>query len=406
MRLLPAAVAAAGLSLAGAVAALVGAPPADAVQLVAIAVVGAAVAGAGGAVVLHAVRDRSTRAQAAVVALTTVAATATGATAAANAMFFSTHDYRALLVILVSAGTVGVLSALVLGDRLVAATRSLGDAVQRIGDGATAPGPPPSSGPEELAALGRQLDDMAARLDAARRRERALEASRRELVAWVSHDLRTPLAGVRAMVEALEDGVVDDPATVARYHRTMRREVDRLAGLVDDLFELSRIESGTLDLHLERASLTDLVSDALAGAAPVADAKGVRLGGALDGPAPELVVAVPDVLRVLRNLLDNAIRHTPSAGRVWLEAGVQDGHAVVCVSDSCGGIPAGELDRVFDLAFRGDAARSPEHHGGAGLGLAIARGIVEAHRGDIAVANDNGGCRFTVRLPLPPVGAP
>ena len=406
MRLLPAAVAAAGLSLAVAVAALVGAPPADAVQLVAIAVAGAAVAGAGGAVVLHAVRDRSTRAQAAVVALTTVAATATGATAAANAMFFSTHDYRALLVILVSAGTVGVLSALVLGDRLVAVTRSLGDSVRRIGDGETAPGPPPSSGPEELAALGRQLDDMAARLDAARRRERALEASRRELVAWVSHDLRTPLAGVRAMVEALEDGLVDDPDTVARYYRTMRREVDRLAGLVDDLFELSRIESGTLDLHLERASLTDLVSDALAGAAPVADAKGVRLGGALDGPAPELVVAVSDVLRVLRNLLDNAIRHTPSAGRVWLDAGVQDGHAVVCVTDSCGGIPAGELDRVFDLAFRGDAARSPEHHGGAGLGLAIARGIVEAHRGDIAVANDNGGCRFTVRLPLPPVGAP
>jgi signal transduction histidine kinase len=406
VRLLPAAVAATGLSLAAAVAALVGAPPADAVQLVAIAVAGAGVAGAGGAAVLHAVRDRSTRTQAAVVALTTVAATASGATAAANAMFFSTHDYRALLVILVSAGTVGVLSALVLGDRLVAATRSLGDAVRRIGDGGPVPGPPPSSGPEELAALGRQLDDMAGRLDAARRRERALEASRRELVAWVSHDLRTPLAGVRAMVEALEDGVVDDPATVARYHRTMRNEVDRLAGLVDDLFELSRIESGTLDLHLERASLTDLVSDALAGAGPVADAKGVRLGGALDGPAPELVVAVPDVLRVLRNLLDNAIRHTPSAGRVWLEAGVHDGHAVVSVVDSCGGIPAGELDRVFDLAFRGDAARSSEHHGGAGLGLAIARGIVEAHRGDIAVANDNGGCRFTIRLPLPQVGPP
>jgi signal transduction histidine kinase len=406
VRPLPAAaIAAGGLSLAAAVAALVGAPAADGVQLVGIAVAGAAVAGAGGGAVLHALRDRSTRAQAAVVALTTVAATAAGATAAANAMFFSAHDYRALLVILSSSGTVGLLAALVLGDRLVAATRSLGDAVRRIGDGGEERGPA-TSGPEELAALGRQLDDMAARLEAARRRERTLEASRRELVAWVSHDLRTPLAGVRAMVEALEDGVVDEPDTVARYHATMRREVDRLAGLVEDLFELSRIESGTLDLHLERASLTDLVSDALAGAGPVADARGVRLGGALDGPAPELVVAVPDVLRVLRNLLDNAIRHTPAAGRVWVEAGVHDGHAVVSVLDSCGGIPTGELDRVFDLAFRGDAARSPEHHGGAGLGLAIARGIVEAHRGDIAVVNDNGGCKFTVRLPLPAADAP
>ena len=396
------AVAVAGLTLAAATAVLVGAPAADAVQLVVIAVAGATAAGVAGAALLHALRERSTSMQAAVVALTTVAATAAGATAAANAMFFSSHDYRALLVILVSAGTVGLLVALVLGDRLVAATQSLGDAVRRIGNGGAAAAP--STGPGELAALGRQLEEMAARLDAARARERALEGSRRELVAWVSHDLRTPLAGIRAMVEALEDGVVADPSTVARYHRTMRGEVDRLAALVDDLFELSRIEAGTLDLQRERASLGDLVSDALAGASPVAAAKGVRLGGALDGPAPELVVAVPDVLRVLRNLLDNAIRHTPSSGRVWLEAAVEGDHAVVSVLDSCGGIPAGELDRVFDLAFRGDAARSRDHHGGAGVGLAIARGIVEAHRGEIAVVNQNGGCRFTFRLPLPSTG--
>ncbi len=399
----------AGLGLAVALAALVDAPARDTVQLVGFAAGGALVAGAAGTALLRTLRHRSTRAQAVVVALTSVVAVGVGATAAANAMFLSSHDYGALLVILTSAGTVGLLTALVLGDRLTAGSRELAFVISRIGEDDGPAGhhevqrdvsAPPT---EELATLGRRLAEMSARLDAARTRERALDASRRELVAWVSHDLRTPLAGIRAMVEALEDGVVDDDATVARYHRTMRLEVDRLAGLVDDLFELSRIQAGALELRLEPASLTDLVSDALAGAAVVADAKGVRLEGRLSGPAPELELATPEVLRVLRNLLDNAIRHTPPAGRVHLEAGVVDSHAVVSVLDSCGGIPPDELDRVFDLAFRGDAARTPEHDGGAGLGLAIARGIVEAHQGDIAVHNEEGGCRFTVRLPLPAV---
>ena len=397
-----------GLSLAVGVAALIGAPAADTVQLVGFAAGGALVAGAIGAALLATLRGHTAAAQAAVVALTSVLGVGVGATAAANAMFLSTHDYGALLVILVSAGTVGLLAALVLGNRLTVGSRSLLEVMALIGDDDPAAtgrraGPPPAT--EELAALSHQLADMSSRLDVARGRERALDASRRELVAWVSHDLRTPLAGIRAMVEALEDGVVADEITVARYHRTMRLEVDRLAGLVDDLFELSRIQAGALELHLERASLSDLVSDALAGAAVIADAKGVRLEGRLAGPAPDMELATPELLRVLRNLLDNAIRHTPPEGQVHLEAGVVDRHAVVSVLDSCGGIPVGELDRVFDLAFRGDAARTPEHDGCAGLGLAIARGIVEAHQGDIAVHNENGGCRFTVRLPLP-VGSP
>ncbi|MEO7837102.1 MAG: HAMP domain-containing sensor histidine kinase [Acidimicrobiales bacterium] len=394
-----------GLALAVVVAVVVGAPASDAVQLMGFAAGGALAAGAAGTATLSSLRHRSVRSQAVVVALTSVVAVGLGATAAADAMFLSAHDYGALLVILVTAGTVGLVTALVLGDRLLTGSRSLGEIVRQIGGpGAASPSgssllPPPPT--EELAGLADELAEMSTRLDQARARERSLDASRRELVAWVSHDLRTPLAGIRAMVEALEDGVVTDAPTVERYHRTMRLEVDRLAGLVDDLFELSRIQAGALELHLEPASLSDLISDALAGASVVADAKGVLLKGCLNGPAPELEVATPEVLRVLRNLLDNAIRHTPSAGQVYLEAGVLDHHAVVSVLDSCGGIPSGELDRVFDLAFRGDSARTPEHLGGAGLGLAIARGIVEAHHGDIAVRNEEDGCRFTLRLPLP-----
>ena len=241
---------------------------------------------------------------------------------------------------------------------------------------------------------------MEERLDAARLRERTLEASRRELVAWVSHDLRTPLAGIRALVEALDDRVVDDPETIARYCHTMREEVDRLAALVDDLFELSRTQAGVLQLQYERVSIGDLVSDAIAGSAPVAAAKGVKLEGRVVGPPTELMASAPEVLRVLRNLLENAIRHTPSDGSVVVVAGVDDhqpDNVFVEVRDTGGGVPEADLPYVFDVAFRSDRARTPG--GGAGLGLAIAKSFVEAHRGDLSVANADGGARFTVRLP-------
>jgi signal transduction histidine kinase len=405
------------ITLAGAGAAVLtaialGLPARDALQLAGIAGLGAVVGGGVGAGALHLVRRRSIVAQSAVVALTSVMALGLGAMSAGRAMFISAHDLAALAVVLIAAGTIGALVALVLGHRVAAATRARGVAARRMGEEGLGGSPgvgdagqfPVASPAQELLALAGELEAMSAKLEEARARERALESSRRELVAWVSHDLRTPLAGIRAMVEALEDGVVTEPETVARYLRTLRREADRLAGLVDDLFELSRINAGALQLHLERVSLGDLVSDAIAAASPMAAAKRVRLEGHLTSTAPELELSPAEIARVLRNLLENAIRHTPSDGAVWVEAGVQLGHAVVSVADGCGGIPPQDLARVFDPAFRGESARTPETGDGgplgAGLGLAIARGIVEAHRGEISVHNEGVGCRFVVRLPL------
>jgi len=324
---------------------------------------------------------------------------AVGAWAGARAMFLSQHDLWALGVILIAAGVVTVASALLLGRRVGAASEALVGVARRLGDAdarADGPGPP---APQELARLHRELEITSRRLEQARTREQTLDSSRRELVAWVSHDLRTPLAGIRAIVEALEDGVVDDERTVARYYATLRGEADRLAELVDDLFELSRAQAGVLQLQSESVSLGDLVSDALAGASPIAAAKGVHLEGRLDGPPAELEVSTSEVLRALRNILENAIRHTPSDGSVTVEAGSDHVGAYVSVIDTGGGIPERDLPRVFEVAFRGDAARTPGGSG-AGLGLAIARGFVEAHQGDITVRNENGGCRFTVRLPL------
>ncbi|WP_353650065.1 HAMP domain-containing sensor histidine kinase [Nakamurella sp. A5-74] len=237
--------------------------------------------------------------------------------------------------------------------------------------------------------------------------ERSAETSRRELVGWISHDLRTPLAGIRAMSEALEDAVVTDPQDVTRYARRIGDETHRLSAMVDDLFELSRINSGTLTLAVELLSTKSLVTQALDASMPAAQVRQVRLESGTDAIReswPTVSASHREMARVLGNLLVNAIRHTPSGGTVRLSVGNDEEAVLLVVQDGCGGIPEHELPFVFDTAFRGGDARSPHEESavtgpGAGLGLAIARGLVEAHGGSIAVANRWPGCRFEVRLP-------
>lgn len=338
-------------------------PTDDALLLVGVAfVVGIAVHAVARSVIRLLERgspDPGHRARTMIVALVPVVSLAAGAMAASWAMFVSAHDLSTLVVTLIGAGTAGVLGAL---------------------------------------ALASELRERAQEAAAAEERQRMVERSRRELVAWVSHDLRTPLAGIRAIAEALEDGIADDPETFSRYLTTLRMEADQLAALVDDLFELSRAQSGQLLHQFEPLSLHDLVSDALAGITPVADAKGVRLEGRVDGPLQDMEGSPVALLRALRNILDNAVRHTPTEETVLVEAGVAGGEAFVSVLDHGGGIPEDYLARIFDTGFRGDPARGPG--GGAGLGLAIAHEVVKAHRGHISVRNENGGAQFVVRVPI------
>ncbi len=390
-----------GWALAAAVALALGLPVEDSALLLAYAVTGAGLVLGAAALVLGPRRSRQVGNQVVVATLVPVAATVVGVGGGAGLMFVSGHDLRAVLVVLVAASSTGLAAALRLAGSVTRGAAHVGEMARRLGD-ESQDAVPGVLLPRELAQLAAQLDTTAARLAESRSREQSLEQSRRELVAWVSHDLRTPLSGIRAMVEALEDGVVDDPQTVARYHRTMRLEADRLAGLVDNLFELSRINAGALRLELQRVPLGDLVSDAIAGASPGAAKKGVGLGAVPADPSLIVELSAAEMARVVRNLLDNAIRHTPAGGQIVVESNVDCDDAVVSVRDACGGIPTEDLDRVFDLAYRGDQARTPSDDGGAGLGLAIARGLVEAHRGRIEVRNEAPGCRFTVRVPLAP----
>ncbi|MGQ0576970.1 MAG: sensor histidine kinase [Pseudonocardia sp.] len=253
--------------------------------------------------------------------------------------------------------------------------------------------------------LGRGIAREAMWLHEARESERAAEKSRRELVAWISHDLRTPLAGLRAMTEAIADEMVE-PDEIAEYAVRMRRETERLTAMVDDLFQLSRITSGALRLTFSAVSLSEVVSEAVAVEAVTAARRGVRVQAA-PSEWPVVLGSDPELARVVRNLLSNAIRHTPPDGTVVVAAGSGDDQAWLRVDDACGGIPDGDLDRLFDVAFRGgETARTPDDDSRGGLGLAIARGLVEAHHGDISACNHGPGCRFEVRLPLAAASAP
>ncbi|WP_405826004.1 HAMP domain-containing histidine kinase [Streptomyces sp. NBC_01390] len=357
------------------------------------AFLGAVAAGLLGAGVLWLIRRRSLTTSLAVVAAVAVTAMLAGTLSVARAMFLSTHDLTVVTMVVAMAAVVSLVTALVLGRWVVAGSRALTAAARSFGDGGHFAAPHGSAN-AELAALSRELASTSAKLATSRDRERALETSRRELVAWISHDLRTPLAGLRAMSEALEDGVAADPQ---RYLRQMRTEVERLNDMVGDLFELSRIHAGALALSPSRISMYDLVGDALAGADALAREHGVWLIGDRIEPVP-VEVDGKEMSRVLSNLLVNAIRRTPSDGTVAVAAERSPDGVVVSVTDGCGGIPDDDLPRVFDTGWRGTHARTPP--AGAGLGLAIVRGIVEAHRGQAAVRNVPGGCRFEVTLPL------
>ncbi|MGI9016279.1 MAG: sensor histidine kinase [Euzebya sp.] len=392
-------------------AAFLGLPREDLLQLIAIAGGAALMTGLLGAAALRLLRGRSFTAQVVVVALTSTSAVTAGALAGGNAMFFDTHDLQVLAVVVAVGAVVSLVAALLLGERVGAASRSLGEVARRLGhlDGIDEAEIDPAMPENFIAEFGRiadQLEQTRHELEKSRERERATDRARRELVSWVSHDLRTPMAGIRAITELLEDDIVEDPEEIRGYYATLRRESDKLAALVQDLFEVSKIEAGALTIDHTEINLGDLVSDTLAAAIPVAEKRGVKVYGRVTDPAATVMAGLPEMSRVLRNLVSNAVRESVDGGAVLVEAGLvataSGRNGFLAVQDSCGGIPQQVIDRVFEASYRGEMARTPRSDGGGGLGLAIARGFVEAHGGQISVGNVGDGCRFYVTIPADP----
>ncbi len=300
-------------------------------------------------------------------------------------MFDSEHDLTILLVA-AACSTAALAAAGLLGGSILRALERIRTASAAIAGGDFA-ARAPEDGPSELAELGTSFNEMAASVE-------ELFDARRQLVAWASHDLRTPLASMQAMLEAVEDGLVEPE----RYVPALKQQVDALRVLVDDLFELARLDAGVLSLELLEAPLAGVVRSALDGLEAEAEARHVALAARIDGD-PTAICAPDKVERVLLNLLTNAIRHTPSDGSVAVVVEPLEREVRVSVEDTGEGIPPDSAKRVFDHFWRGDRSRTSET-GGAGLGLAIAHGLVEAQGGRIWAENvAGGGARVSFTLP-------
>ena len=360
------------------------------------------------------------------VVVATVAVLIAGMVGAFNAMFISARDLEVMWYILAIAAAVAVVVAVVLGVGLARNTKRLTGVARSIGRGETVA--PQKKMSSELGALAAELQSTSEKLEESRRRVAAVEQARRELVSWVSHDLRTPLASMRAMAEALEDGVATD---VSGYHRKIIAQADQMAVLVNDLLELSKIQAGTLELNAARLDLYDLISDAIADLAPLAQRRNISI----DGSQVHSTLAAadaPSLGRAVRNVILNAVLYSREGGAVRIsvreEAGDNTvgggdntvggsggdggGGVVIAVEDECGGIAPEDLPRLFTPGWQGDRGRGKSPFGagsppgagmfsGAGVGLSMVAGIVQAHGGNVRVENVGDGCRFTLQIPAP-----
>jgi signal transduction histidine kinase len=319
----------------------------------------------------------------------------------ARLMFASEHDLLLATVLLVFAGGIAMVLGYFLSADLTDRIRGLSLAARKVAAGRLNVRVP-VAGRDEVAELARTFNDMSAQLAGAAQKQRELDALRRDLIAWAGHDLRTPLASVRAIVEALADDVVDDPAERQRYLRTAQRDIQALSALIDDLFELTQLDTGGLKLEMCPASLADLVSDTLESFSALAREQGVVLRGSAAPGVDPVTMDSSKIGRVLANLLSNALRHTPAGGAVEVRAWPAGGEVFVSVQDTGPGISPEDLPHVFERFYRGEKSRS-RASGGSGLGLAIAEGIVAAHGGRIwAVSAAGAGATLTFALPGSP----
>lgn len=319
----------------------------------------------------------------------------------ARLMFINEHDLFLGSVLLVFAGVISVGLGYFLANSITQSIKSLVIGAEDISNGQFDTRVP-VQGKDEIAQLSRAFNDMAARLEQAKEKEESLEQMRRDLVAGASHDLRTPLAALRVMLEALSDGVVKDDATVTRYLDQSKSEIARMSVMIDDLFELAQMDAGYGELYGEDSSLNDLISDTLESFTVLADSKQIALSGQVDEGVDPVWMALDKIGRVLNNLVENALRHTPNSGQVEIKAELSDTIVRVVVMDTGEGIASEDLPHVFDRFYRAEKSRTRAgfEKGGSGLGLAIAKGIIEAHGGEMGVESQPGqGATFWFTLP-------
>ncbi|MBI5284013.1 MAG: HAMP domain-containing histidine kinase [Chloroflexi bacterium] len=321
----------------------------------------------------------------------------------AQLMFVSTgHDFKLLLALIAFSAVVTVFFTLWVASTTVRRLEAIAALVRRLAAGDYA-ARLDASGRDEVARLARDVNSLAGRLHAAEEERTALALERQELTSSIAHDLRTPLASVRAMVEALDDRVVTDDVEVRRYYATIRREIERLNRMIGDLFELAQIDAGALRLDTRPVALQEIVTEVVDAMQAQARVAGVSLAFHVDSEPPEIALDGARIERALANLVRNAIEHTPSGGSIDVRVACLDREARISVADTGDGIAPADLPHIWTRFYRADKSRNrPDPTSdGAGLGLAITRGIIESHGGTIAVRSEPGrGAEFTARLPV------
>lgn len=320
----------------------------------------------------------------------------------AQLMFISEHDLILTSALLIYAGVIAIISMIFIASTLTERIQQVVAAAQDLAGGALSTRLP-TGGNDELARLTAAFNEMAEQLEAVESQKRALDQSRRDLVAWVSHDLRSPLAAIRVMNEAILDGVVTDEATINRYRQQMSREIEHMGRLIGDLFELVQIDAGAVALNWKPAHIGELIGEALERLSIRAVPSEIHLDSDIAASLPLIRADADKIERVIYNLLENALQHTPPGGRISVRAGVQAKAIRIEVHNTGSYIPPQDRPQIFERFYRAENARTPRLAGdrGAGLGLAIARGFVAAHAGSIMVESDaEQGTRFIITLPL------
>ena len=307
----------------------------------------------------------------------------------AELMFVNDHDLVLAGILLIFAVIIATTFGVFVSASVTNSLRGLAYSAHRFaaGDLSTRV---PVNGRDEVAVVAQSFNDMAAKLEVANQKREEVETLRRDLIAWTSHDLRTPLTSIRAMIEALNDGLVEDEENRRRYYRTIRSEVVAMNQLIDDLFELAQLEAGGDTFALDEHNLSDLVSDTLEAFRLVAENQAIILSGNVGSNIDPVNMNASKISRVLDNLVQNAIQNTSKGGEVNISVVRKASSVEVSVSDNGSGFQEEDLTRVFEKFYRSEPARS-RSSGGSGLGLAIAKGIVEAHRGSISAENIKGG---------------
>lgn len=316
----------------------------------------------------------------------------------ARLMFVDDHDLTLAGILLVFAAIIATTFGISVTAGFTDNLRQLANTTTRLANG-DLNARVEVIGRDEVSQVALSFNEMAEKLQQTEKERRELETLRRDLIAWTSHDLRTPLTSILVMIEALNDGLVTDEVMRSRYYKTIRAEAVALKDLIDDLFELAQLDAGGVTFEMESHSLGDLISDTLNSYRPLAEKKGVNLTAEVSADLDPVTMNSSKIGRVLANLVVNAIQYTPAGNNVKLIAVRNADGVEVTVLDGGPGFSAEELPRVFEKFYRGESARS-RATGGAGLGLAIAAGIVEGHGGRIWAKNrEEGGASVSFILP-------